>query len=171
MKIVLIGFRGTGKTTLGTTLANVLKRPFIDTDQLIVANAKLSIPEIFEKEGETRFRNLEKKAIASIEAPDAVIACGGGAILDPENANLLKRDGYLLWLTADSGTIADRIRGDANRPPLTKLLLEEEVATLLAQRAPLYERYADHNISTEEKSIDELIKEIIKHLEKKVIQG
>ncbi|WP_041941562.1 shikimate kinase [Waddlia chondrophila] len=163
-KIVLIGYRGVGKTTLGKALADTLKRPFIDTDDLIVQAAKRSIPEIFNHEGEPGFRLIEKRVIASINIPNAVIACGGGAILDSDNVRSLKNNGYLLWLTATSGTLLCRISNEANRPPLTLLPPLEEIETVLKQRTPLYAQYADRTLSTEGKSIQKLLDEIIKDL-------
>ncbi len=164
MNIVLIGYRGTGKSTLGNALADKLDRPFLDTDQLIISEAKLTIPEIFEQEGEQGFRKREKNVIRSIDEDRAVIACGGGAVMDPENGKMLRQNGYIFWLTAKPETILNRIANEDGRPPLTSLPPLEEIKTLLKQRAPLYEKFADYQISTEGKSINNLLEEVIDHL-------
>ena len=98
-----------------------------------------------------------------------MIACGGGAILDPENVKILKRNGYCLWLTASPDTIANRISENTDRPPLTTLSPKEEIRTVLEKRTPLYAQYADHSFCTEGKPINKILEEIIEYLKKKMI--
>lgn len=169
MNIVIIGYRGTGKTTLGKALAKALKRPFIDTDALIVERESIQIPEIFSAVGEAGFRQIEKAVIQSLNYKDAVIACGGGAILDPDNRAALKQNGYCIWLSASAPVIAERIQTDPNRPALTNLPAAEEIEHLLEVRTPLYKNAADCSFSTEAKSINKLLEEVIEHLKGKVI--
>ena len=93
MKVVLIGFRGTGKTTVGRILANRLGLPFYDTDALIEQRAGMPIPEIFRRAGEAHFRALEREVIASLRTAEGVIATGGGAVCDPANVADLRWHG------------------------------------------------------------------------------
>lgn len=169
MNIIIIGYRGTGKTTLGKTLAKALQRPFVDTDDLIVERENKSIPEIISTLKETGFRQIEKAVIQSLNFTDAVVACGGGAILDPENTKALKQNGYCIWLNASVPTITQRIQEDSNRPELTNLPLVEEIEHLLKIRTPLYKAAADCTFSTEGSSINKTLEEIIEHLQGKVI--
>ncbi len=161
MNIVLIGFRGTGKTTLGKALAEKLNRPFLDTDALICEQTGLSIPNIFSSIGEKGFRNIESEIIQKIQTKeDAIISCGGGAILDPENIKHLKKNGFLVLLTATAETIEQRIRGSLERPSLTEKEPLEEIRHLLEIRNPLYRKVADLVIDTESKTPEELIQQL-----------
>jgi len=134
MRVVLTGFRGTGKTEAGRLLAHLLGYPFLDTDALVEERAGTVIHEIFLAEGEEGFRAREKEAIASLPSGDAVIGTGGGAILDAENVEGLRRDS-VVFLLKDGRRLPSRngfaIRA---RPPLTKLALREEISALLKQR-------------------------------------
>lgn len=159
MNIVLIGYRGSGKTSIGRCLATLLRRPFIDTNALIVQTAGKSIREIFEAEGEPGFRRREAAAIASVAAADhQVIALGGGAVLNPENiAGLRKHGAKIVWLRAAPETLHARIQSDtataATRPNLTAAGGLEEVRKLLALRLPLYQSAADMTIDVGELSV------------------
>lgn len=169
LNIFIIGYRGTGKTTLGKALAEALDRPFVDTDDLIVEREGKSIPEIFSAVGEGGFRQIEKAVIQSIRRTDAIIACGGGAVLDPENVAALKQNGYCIWLNASASTIAERIQADSNRPALTDLPPIEEIEHLLEVRTPIYQDTADLTFSTDILTINKLLEEVIEHLKGKVI--
>ena len=147
MKVVLIGFRGTGKTSVGRLLANRLRAPFIDTDALIERRAGMPIPEVFRRHGETRFRALEREVIASLRNAEGVISTGGGAICDPANVADLRWHGTVFLLSADPRIILERIAG-SDRPGLTGLPAAEEVRTLLAQRKEAYLGAADACIDT-----------------------
>lgn len=169
MNIIFIGFRGTGKTTIGKAIAKKINRRFIDTDELIVQKAKMSIPEIFTELGENGFRQLEKDVIRSLNGSHSVISCGGGAIIDPQNAQRLKHNGYCIWLKASADKIIERIQDDPNRPALTALSPEEEIKQLLEIRNPLYKKYTDIAFFTDNTSINKLLEEVIEHLEHKVL--
>jgi shikimate kinase len=148
MNIVLIGYRGCGKTTLGRQLAADLGRRFVDTDVRIVERAGKTIAAIFAEAGEAGFRDLESAVIAEVAGgDDQVIAAGGGAVLRPENVRLFRRGGKIVWLRATPEALYQRISADAataaNRPNLTAAGGLEEVRTLLARRSPLYEAAAD----------------------------
>ncbi|QSZ67569.1 bifunctional shikimate kinase/shikimate dehydrogenase [Methanofollis aquaemaris] len=147
MKVVLIGYRGTGKSTVGRILADRLGLPFYDTDAMVEARAGRSIPAIFAGEGEEGFRALECAVVADLAGVDGIVATGGGAVLDPANVAALRRGGRVVLLEADAETIAERTTG-SDRPPLTPLPLTDEVAALLARRRPYYCAAADFAFST-----------------------
>ena len=147
MKIVLTGFRGTGKTSVGRILANRLALPFFDTDALVERRAGMPIPEIFRRYGEAHFRALEREAIASLRSAEGVISTGGGAVLDPANVADLRWHGTVFLLSAAPAIIQERIAG-SDRPGLTGLAPEEEVQTLLLQRKEAYLGAADACIDT-----------------------
>ncbi len=149
MNITLIGYRGSGKSTIGKRLADLLAMDFLDTDLLITAHADKTIKEIFEAEGESGFRDRESAAIREAAArTNTIIAAGGGAILRPENVAALKASGKIVWLQADPETLHARIHADpataANRPNLTPLSGSiDEIRSILEKRTPLYAAAAD----------------------------
>lgn len=147
MKVVLTGFRGTGKTAVGRLLAARLHLPFTDTDARIEERAGMPIPEIFRSRGEAGFRRLEREVIASLRDEDCVIATGGGAVCDPANVADLRHTGTVFLLTADPGVIGERIRG-SDRPALTDLPAAEEIRHLLRARRQAYLSSADVCIDT-----------------------
>ncbi|HEX4056307.1 MAG TPA: shikimate kinase [Tepidisphaeraceae bacterium] len=145
MSVVLIGYRGSGKTTVGRLLAQQLGRLFVDADDLIVKKAGKSIREIFLTGGEEEFRNLEMRVIARLcEMKDCVIALGGGAVLRKENQQALAQAGHrIVYLRCEAGELLRRIQGDPatsdNRPNLTNLGGGiEEIEAILKQREPIY---------------------------------
>jgi shikimate kinase len=144
MSIVLIGYRGSGKTTIGRRLADRLWWPFVDTDDLVVMAAGKSIADIFEQHGEKRFRDLESEAVKEVaKLQEHVIALGGGAVLRRENVEALRKaDHKLVYLKCDPAELFKRIQADPNtasrRPSLTPSGGLEEITTLLAEREPLY---------------------------------
>lgn len=150
MNIALIGYRGSGKTTIGKKLARKLKMKFIDSDRAIEKNTGKSISAIFRKEGEKKFREYEKKAIAQIAKLDNyVIACGGGAVLDIASMRLLKKNSITFYMEAGIDTIYRRTR-KSNRPRLTGIKsLKDEIGVMLKKRIPLYGKYADFAVNAE----------------------
>jgi shikimate kinase len=148
MNIVLIGYRGSGKSSIGKRLASNLWMDFVDTDALIVERAEKTIREIFEAEGEEGFRRRETAVIREVTGRDNhVIAVGGGAVLAPENVQAMKANGKVVWLRAPAETLHKRIQADAetnaSRPNLTAAGGVDEVKQLLEVRTPLYEAAAD----------------------------
>lgn len=137
--ILLIGPMGAGKSTLGLALAAQLGRTLLDVDAQIVAAAGKSIPAIFEQEGEAGFRERETQALRElINAPAAVIATGGGAVLREENRNAMRAAGIVVYLQVSPEIQLQRIAGDANRPLLNTDNPAQRLAALQAEREPLY---------------------------------
>lgn len=158
MNLILIGYRGTGKSTVGKVLAKRLDRELISTDKEIVKRAGRSIPEIVQEKGWEYFRDLESDVCRDLAGRDnLVIDTGGGAILRQGNVEVLKRNGTLFWLTASVDTIARRIGGDTQRPSLTGAKsFVEEIEEVIRERTPKYQAAADHVLSTEGQSIQQL---------------
>jgi shikimate dehydrogenase len=159
-RIVLCGFRGTGKTEIGKVIADRLHLGFIDTDNLIEQSTGRSIPAIFHEEGEERFRAVERDVIASLPKQDAVVSSGGGAVIDPSNVERLRADSVLVLLVADIDTIEERLKRKP-RPPLTNLPLHEEIAELMERRRQNYYAAADFCIDTSETTAQAAAEKII----------
>ncbi len=137
--IVLVGFMGTGKSTVGRLLASRLDREFIDMDTVIEDREGCTIPEIFSSKGEPYFRELERNlAIELGQQNKLVIACGGGIVKDPSNLQALSESGLVVCLKADEETILKRVAAAQNRPLLWGDKAER-IRTLLHQRAALYD--------------------------------
>jgi len=166
MNIVLIGYRGTGKSSVGKALAARLGRELVSTDSEIVRRAGCSIPEIVAQHGWEYFRDLESDVCRNLADRDQlVIDTGGGAIVRPQNVEMLKRNGRLFWLTASVESIAARIGGDTQRPSLTGTKsFVEEIQDVLRERAPKYQAAADHVIPTDDRSIDHLVQLVLAHM-------
>jgi len=163
MNLVLIGYRGTGKSAVGRILAKRLGRDLVSTDAEVVRRANRPIPEIVKDHGWEYFRDLESRVCRDLASKDGlIIDTGGGAILRPENVATLKANGVLIWLTAEVSTIAARIGGDTNRPSLTgtKSFIEE-IEEVLKERVPKYSAAADHTIVTDGQSLTAVAEAIL----------
>jgi shikimate kinase len=149
--LVLIGYRGTGKSTVGKRLARELGRRLISTDAEVVKRAKLSVPEIVKQFGWEYFRDLESTVCRDVAAQDGlIIDTGGGAILRAENVDALRHSGTLVWLTATVETITRRIGGDTQRPSLTGTKsFTDEIRDVLTERIPKYQAAAHHIVATD----------------------
>lgn len=164
--IVLLGFRGAGKTSVGRLVAQDLSWKFTDTDDLIVADAGMSIRDIFARHGADDFRARETAAIRDAVTRDQqVISVGGGAVLLPENHELLSAAGVCVWLQAAPEALFGRIQADPasadNRPSLTDQDGLDEVRLLLEQRAPLYAACAQRVVDTNQKSPQEVASDVL----------
>jgi shikimate kinase len=156
--LFLWGAPGVGKTTIGRRLAAALERPFIDTDQVAVERAGMSIAQMFAVWGEPAFRALESDVLAAaVETSAAVIALGGGTVLAPANRELMAARGRTIHLRASVATLERRLRGGRTNRPLIAAGIP--VATLLAQRLPLYAA-ADHTIDVDRRTPDDIVAEI-----------
>lgn len=160
--IILIGFMGTGKTTIGRLLSGRLGRPFIDTDAAIEEITGKTIPQIFARDGVTRFRSEEALLVKKLAGLDGlVIATGGGMVLNPENVRLLKENGVLITLAAEPEVIYQRVRNVKNRPLLGKSDLREAIESLLKEREGAYNIAAcaiDTGRLTQEDAVDYIIR-------------
>lgn len=162
MNISLIGYRGSGKTSVGRALAERFALRFVDTDVEIERRAGCSIAEIFARQGEPAFRTIEKQVVADTAAGDGlVIACGGGVVLDPANVAALKRAGKVVWLRCPAEELHRRITTDPatgrTRPNLTALGGLAEVRKLLEVRTPLYTAAAEVTMDVEGRSVEEIV--------------
>jgi len=169
MKVILIGYRATGKSTVGTLLSAKLKIPFRDTDTLVEENMKMPIKKIVALHGWDFFRNKEKEAVLTLTQEGAcVIATGGGVVLDKENVDLLSQAGVIVWLNAPLHDIISRLNnnipGAVLRPQLTDWNIVQETIYLMEQRFPLYENAANHTVETANKSPLQVAEEIYQYL-------
>jgi len=163
MNIVLIGYRGVGKSSAGKILAAQLNRELISTDAEVVQRAGQTIPAIVEQHGWEYFRDRESDVCLDLAGRDnLIIDTGGGAILRQRNVDVLKTNGKLFWLTASVQSIAARIGGDTQRPSLTgtKSFIEE-IEEVLKERAPRYRMAADHIVETDGRSIERVVEYIV----------
>ncbi len=169
MNLVLIGFRGTGKSVVAQQLALRLGWDWIDADVELELRAGKSISAIFADDGETAFRELESKLLGElIERSATALALGGGVVLREENRALLRRAGKVIWLQADPETIEVRIAADPStavrRPNLTAAGGIAEIRNLLSDRSPLYRACADLEVDTERKTPAEVAVEILTNI-------
>jgi shikimate kinase len=151
MNIVLIGYRGTGKSEVGALLADRLKMACIGMDAEIVRQAGISIPEIVETYGWSKFRDMESEVTRKLSGQDNVIIyTGGGVIERPENMAALQKNACIIWLKASVNTIVERIEDGTQRPALTDgKTFTREVTDILSQRVPKYRSAAQHEIDTD----------------------
>jgi len=139
VNLVLTGFMGTGKSSVGKIIADKLGRGYFDTDDLIEKTAGLSVSEIFKKHGEAMFRRMESEAIEAVsEKSSVVISCGGGAVLNPKNIETLSKRGVIVCLYASPGQIYERIKKEGHRPLLKCADPLAEIKKLLEQRTEAY---------------------------------
>lgn len=160
-KIILTGYRATGKTLVGLMLAENLNLEFIDMDELLATRAGLSIREIVADRGWDHFRMLERTLLAElVDRKNAVISTGGGAILHQDIWDLLRQTGLVVWLTADPDTICRRLANDEKstdqRPSLTGANLYREATQVLAEREPLYRKGSHLVVDTGDRTVGEV---------------
>lgn len=154
--LILIGFMGTGKTTIGKRVAKSLGFKFVDTDQLIVRKAGKSIPKIFEEDGEEAFRNLETEVLRECGGKSRqVISTGGGIVVRPENIAILKESGYVIWLKAGTDAIFERVSRNRNRPLLKTANPRQTIDELLKLRENLYDSAGHFSIRTDDLTMEE----------------
>lgn len=164
--IFLIGYRCTGKTSVGKHIAKKIGWCFIDSDDLLMKNTGETVTEIVSRGGWGLFRKLEKETLKNIcRNGKQVIATGGGVVTDDENIDLMKRSGAVVWLRANPGTILERMQRDTRtgdlRPSLTDRELKAEIIETLKERQPLYSLATTFDIDTEDKTLSEVSDEVI----------
>ena len=161
--IALIGFMGTGKTAVGEALARKSGKRFVELDSLVAQKAGKPIPEIFQRDGEIAFRELEIEVTKEVSAgKNLVIACGGGIVLNKINVDRLRREAIIVYLAAAPSVILKRTLKDGDTRPL--LYVQDkmsEIRELLRFRKPFYERAADISINTSRLGVDAVVEQII----------
>jgi shikimate kinase len=160
--LVLVGLMGAGKSTVGRACAALLERPFVDTDDVVAALAGMPAAELLSTRGEPAFRELECRAVADVCAsPDPlVVACGGGAVVDPRNRMLLRETGVVVWLRASTDSLVARVGGGDGRP----LLAGDPRAALTrleALRADAYDAAAHVQVDTDDRDVDAVAADVV----------
>lgn len=166
LNLYLIGYRGTGKTTIAEQLSRLLGVPWCDSDTEIQKLAGTSIAEIFSRQGEDAFRDLESSIIQDIASKQRlIVSLGGGAVLRPVNQQAIRTSGKTIWLTAEPETLDQRIHADSatakQRPNLTTKTGITEIREVLQTREPIYRGCADFEISTEDFTPEAVCEQIL----------
>jgi shikimate kinase len=158
MNVILVGYRGTGKSAVAALLAKQLGLQTVSLDAELVRKAGKSIPEVVQEVGWPGFRDLEEETVRTFAAQDGqVIDCGGGVIEREANFDVLRAAGPVVWLKASVETIVGRIQGDDQRPSLTGThSFTDEVAQVLERRTPLYQRISHVQVDTDSLSVEEV---------------
>lgn len=162
--IVLVGFMGCGKSTVGREIGMQLNYPMMDTDNVIVESVGMPIAKIFSKHGEDHFRDLESDLLSQIcetECTKQIISTGGGLPVREKNRDWLKKLGYVVWLKASVDTVLKRTGKSNHRPLLNTKNPRDKIETMLAERDPIYSEVADLVINTDELEISETVHGII----------
>ena len=161
--IYLIGFMGSGKTTLGKILSKKLDKIFFDSDQVIEEKLGVDVTMIFDYEGEAGFREREKEILKElVSKKNIVLATGGGAVISESNRNLLSENGTVIYLKSNYKDLILRMKNDKTRPLLKENNFETIIKKLCKDREPLYKSISDYEIATKNKRIPEIIDEIIR---------
>lgn len=159
--LYLIGFMGSGKSTVSRFLSEMLHTPKIEMDELLVERAGKPITRIFEEDGEAVFRQMETELLREIGAGEAaIVSCGGGVVLRPENVEIMKRTGTILMLSATPETIYSRVRHSTRRPILNGNMNVGYIAGLMAKRDPAYRAAADVTVTIDGKTSEIVAGEI-----------
>lgn len=167
MKIILIGIMGAGKTTVGKELSKILNLKFVDMDDEIEKQEKMSIVDIFKNYGEEKFRSLESKLLKElILEDDIIISTGGGVIKLCENRNLLKQQGYVVFLDGNIDTIIRNVSSGIENRPLLKDRqdLYNKIESLLSERYEKYKESASININIDNKNINEVVSQTLVYI-------
>lgn len=161
--IWLIGMMGVGKSAVGEAVAAATGLRHVDTDAEIERRSASSIGELFESVGEPTFRLFESAVVAEFarDGADVVVSTGGGVVLDPASVEHMRGSGDVIWLTAGTGDLADRVGAGEGRPLLADDDVEGSLGELLTRRAPLYEAAAHHRVSTTGRKPAEVAAEVI----------
>ena len=165
--IFLIGFMGSGKSTVAKYLSSAYQMKQIEMDEQIEKNEGRSISSIFEKEGEEYFRTLETELLKSLDPRETfVVSCGGGAAVKEENVREMKEKGRIILLSAQPETVYARVKNSHNRPLLEGNMNVSYIKELMDKRQKLYERAADFQVKTEGRTAEDIGEEIIKQIRK-----
>lgn len=163
--IFLIGFMGAGKSTIAKALQKELNMELVEMDARIVKEQGMSINEIFEKYGESHFRDIESQMILTLgEEGNTIVSCGGGIVVRPENTEYMKKSGKVVFLKASPQTIYERVKNSTERPILNGHMNVEYIAELMEKRRALYESACDITIETDNKTKNEICQEILNEI-------
>ena len=163
--IFLIGFMGTGKTTIANCLSRKLDRKVVEMDQIIAERADMSISDIFKTYGEQHFRDLETGLLVEMQSnKNTVISCGGGAALRERNVEEMKKNGRVVLLTASPQTIYERVKDSDDRPVLNGRKNVKGISELMEQRREKYEAAADIVINTDNKTVLQICEELVQRI-------
>lgn len=164
--IYLIGFMGTGKTTISMKLKEMTQSDEIDIDQEIIRQQGKTISDIFKESGEAYFRSLETETLIKIsKSKGQIVSCGGGIVLNSENVNIMKKTGKIVLLEARPETIYDRIKNDKNRPLLDGNMSIAYISEMKMKRKDIYDKSMDITVHTDGKSVEQIADEIKKFAE------
>ncbi|MEK4229925.1 shikimate kinase [Solibacillus sp. FSL H8-0538] len=158
-KIYLVGFMGCGKSAIGRRLSYFLKMPYYDMDHEIVRQQGMTIPEIFEKYGETHFRNIETEFLRSFRNESCIISTGGGVAMREENRRIMRRSGLVFFLDAKFDDIYMRIKNDKNRP-IVQSSTKGELEQLYQHRKKFYRDAGHIQVLTENRSLRQIVEYI-----------
>ena len=164
--IILIGFMGAGKTTIGSALSNQLGMEFIDTDNRIEELEQMTIMDIFEKKGEKYFRQLETNVLKELfhDESQYIISVGGGLPMEKENQELLKQLGTCIYLKATIETLCNRLQCDTKRPLLQGEDVRKKIETLMEKRQGTYEAISQYSIITDKCSKEAVVESIVEQV-------
>lgn len=163
--IVLIGFMGSGKSSVSKRLGELLKRAVFSTDSIIEEREKRPIAEIFAKSGESHFRKCERELVKELYGKTGVIIdCGGGIILDKDNVKDLKKNGIFFYLSGTPEFLFDKVKHQKHRPLLQVEDPLAKIKAMLKERGPLYEAAKDYTIVSTDRTIEQMAKEVISKL-------
>lgn len=167
MNIVLVGYMGSGKSSVAYQLSYKIQTPYIDSDKQIEREQQMTISEIFATRGEAAFRDMETEYLKRLIADKSrlILSTGGGMPVREENRALLKQVGMVIYLKTDAETIYERIKDDTTRPLLQCEDPKAKIWEMLAVRGPMYEDCADHIVTTTGKTMQEIVAEIVKLME------
>lgn len=166
--IVLIGFMGTGKTTLAEYMGERFAMDVVEMDKEIEKRAGMSVEEIFSAYGEEYFRRMETELLEELQLREhIVISCGGGVVLREENIDKLKKQGKVVLLTASAEEILDRVQDNEERPLLKGKKNKEWICQMLEERADKYEKASDITVNTDKKTVLQICEEMIQKLEER----
>jgi shikimate kinase len=164
--LILVGMMGSGKTTMGRVLARHLGKEFVDSDEEIIKRTGVTVPHIFDVEGEAGFRQREAAAIRELAGLDnMVLATGGGAVLDGDNRAILKQSGIVIYLKASAHDLWQRTRHDRNRPLLQTENPYARLVELFQQRDPLYRQVSDIVVQSGKQSAHTLMLRLVGEIE------
>ncbi|EOT44480.1 shikimate kinase [Enterococcus columbae] len=167
MAIILIGYMGSGKSTVAKQLAQKLKQPSLDLDQIFTEKLNQSIEEVFATKGEAFFRQIESELLAEFSPKNGVLATGGGVILKAENRQLLSSQPNVVFLACDETELIHRLTNDSKTiRPIIQHKTPDEILQIYHERYPFYQQCATMQIDTTNKSVEQIVEEIIQKMEK-----